>query len=1023
MDYNPAIWCIKNNRTASIIFLLIAAYGIYSFFTISRMEDPEFTVKTAVVVTPFPGASPYRVESLVTDKLEKKIQEMPEVEHVYSQSLLNVSIITVDLKENVKDVKASWDRLRNKVSSIQEQLPKGVLPSRVDDEFGDVFGIVIAVSGEGFSYSELEEAAKKAKEKILKIDAVGRFDIYGVQEERIYVDFTPARLAEYGRTPFRISQFLDVQNTIAPSGEAFVGGERIALETTGEFKEIDQLKDATLRIPGMAQGFTIADGAEIHRDYVDPPMPMARFNGKPAVVMAINMAKGENLITLGQEVKDKLKEVEMLLPVGFNFDMMVFQPKFVSRSINEFSLNLFLAVMLVLIVMFIFTGLRTGAIVGTLVPMAMLSCIALLPLFDVTLQRISISALIIALGILLDNGVVVSEDLLVRMSSGNGKFQAIRDSSKNIWLPLLISSLTTIFAFLPIFLAESGVGEYTLSLFVVVTITLLSSWVLSLTLVPFLCYYFLKPEKSIQTFSTPLYQSYRKILIWVLKNRLIFMTCTCFLLIFSLIGFKSIPQIFFPPNVREMFVVNFWEPFGTDIRKTSKDVSKLEKYLLEQEEVDSIGSFIGIGGPRWYLSLRPEQEFPNYAFLIINTNTSDDVPVLIDKIGEKINSYFPDIRFSVKLLENGPSVGAPIQIRIYGEEIETIYAIHDEINEILKDTPGVYNIREDWGEWSKRLLVNVKQEQAKIAGLNSTDIALSLQTQVSGLHATQFREKDKVIPVVVRAKDRQREDISAVEDLSVFSIHGTGNVPLSQVATTELVWQPSNIRRRDAERQMTIKADLKGRYAMDVMKELRPKLDALVKSENWPLGYTLEEGGEVEKSSNAKKSIFEGVPIAAALLILVLMLEFNSIRNVLIILLTFPLVMIGVTPGLYLTNSPFGFMALLGLISLAGIVINNAIMVIDRVEFEKDEGNSLTDAILMGSQRRLRPILSTVMTTIAGLVPLAIQGGEFWRPMANTIIFGLAFATVLSLLVCPVLYSLFHNVNFKDYKWDPKKKV
>ncbi len=1014
---NPAEWCVKNNRTALIIFLLVIVGGFTNFFTMSRMEDPKFTVRTAVVVTPFPGAAPDRVESLVTDKLEKKIREMPEVKRIESQSMTGVSILTIDIFDHYKNVTEVWDKLRNKVRDARSSLPKEVRESVVNDEFGDVFSIVLALTGDGYSYRQMKDVAMDIRNEFLNLEPVGKVNLYGLQEERIYVEFSNARIAEYGYTPFLLAQRLASQNVITPSGEARVGNERIVLDTSGEFKLVDQLQNASLRRPGAAEGVRLSDAVNVHRGFIDPPLPMMRFNGEPAIFIAINMDPGFNISELGDVVQKHVADLQSVLPVGLEINTLVYQPKFVHRGIVNFTMSLLEAIAFVLAVMFLFTGIRNGLIVGTLVPTAMLACILVMPYFDISLQRISIAALIIALGILVDNGVVVSEAIFVGISKGRERLDVIKTVTRELRIPLLVSSLTTIFAFLPILLAQSGVGEYTLSLFIVVTSTLLASWVLSMTLVPFLCYYFLKPQKSTAHFIDRLYPLYREVLRLSLTYRARLLILIVGLFFVSVAGFKLVPRMFFPPNDREMFVINLWLPYGSDIRYTSEQAQKIESFLLQQDEVESVGTLVGEGGPRWYLSLRPKQAYPNYSFFVINTHTVEGVEVVSEATKDYIARNLPDARYSVRRLENGPAVGNPIQVRISGEDIDTLYQLRDQVFEEIDSVAGISHLHDDWGEWTKKMSIDVDQNRARRAGLTSFDIALSLQTQVSGYEATQYREGEEVIPIVIRSQDDFRKDLGSVEDLKVFTVLERRNLPLSQVATTHLEWQPSNIRRRDAQRTITLKADLEGRYATQVMKEIEPKIDALTQKSDWPRGYSVSYGGEVEKSKESKKSIKDGLPIAAGLLIFVLIAQFNSIRAVAIIMLTVPLMMIGVTPGLLLTQSPFGFMAMLGFISLAGIVVNNALMMIDRIEWERKRGVVPQDAIVNAAITRLRPILATALTTIMGLIPLALQGGEFWRPMANTIIFGLAFATVLTLGVCPVLYSLFYKIPFKDYDW------
>ncbi|WP_022662054.1 efflux RND transporter permease subunit [Paucidesulfovibrio longus] len=1015
-----AQWCIKNNRTFLVAMLCIVFSGISTYMTISRLEDPEFTIRDAMVVTYFPGATPYKMESLVTEELEKAIRTIPEVEHVLSESMNGISIIRVKVFERYTDMKPIWDRLRNEIDDVAPKLPSGVVGPYVNDQFGDVFGIVAALRGDGYSYRELKEYAERIQDRLLAMPDVGKVAIHGEQDEAIYVEFSDAKLAELGVNPKLILDVLKSQNAITPGGNALVGPERIVIEATGEFNSMEDIARTTFVIPGTARNVSLADIATIRRGYEDPAATMTRFNGENCLMIAVNMAKGGNIVELGDKVAAQFKEIQADLPVGLDLDFVAYQPKFVQSAINEFMVNLLEAFAFVVIVMLLYAGLRTAVVAAMLVPMAVLMSIALMPFFNVVLQRVSIASLIIALGMLVDNGVVVSEAILVRLAAGQERMKAVVESVKGLRIPLLAASLTTIFAFLPIATAQSMVGEYCLSMFIVITLTLLSSWVLSLTFVPFCCYYFLKPKLQRQTFENVFYRLYRGFLLLGLKQRTLSVGVAVALMAVASWGFTKLPQTFFPPNERDMFIIDFWQPYGTDIGTTSQRVADLENWLLAQDETASVGSIVGSGGPRWYLALSPEQDNPNYAFMIVNTKTIEGAATLLDRTREEIAAHFPDTRADVKMLENGPPVGAPIQVRLSGPSMKTLYSLRDRVNTILESTPGVYDIWDDWGEWTKKLQVDVQQENAKRVGISTQDIGFSLNAIVNGTTPTKYREGTEDIPIVLRLKESERVGLGRIEDASVYNVNSYSRVPLSQVATVRLVWQPSDIRRRDHQRTMTVKATLSGRFASDALADIQPRIDALTQSPDWPRGYKVEYGGEQEETAKAQRSIYVGLPLAMLLIVLTLVSQFNSIRRTLIILLAIPPMIIGVTFGLHVSDAPFGFMAMLGMISLMGIIINNAIIFIDQVDIENKRGHTPQDAIVVAAQRRLRPILMTASTTVIGLIPLSLQGGEMWRPMANTLIFGLSFATFLTLGLAPVLYSIFFKAGFKGYEYDPE---
>jgi len=1011
---NPAALCIRNNRTSLVLLLLLVFLGVSTYLDIPQLEDPEFTVRVAVVITPFPGASPQRVEDLVTDKLEERIREMPEVDYITSRSLSGLSIIEIHIRQRFMDLAPIWQDLRNKVDDAAQNLPDGVRSPVVNDEFGDVFGILIALTADGYTYQEMKDAADDLRNQLLRLEDVAKVNIHGAQEERIFVEFSNARLAEFGFSPAHLAQVLRTQNTIQPSGVALVGPERIVMEPSGEFTSLDDLASTAFRLPGGGQSISLRDFADVSRGYVDPPTTMTRFNGQRSLVLAVSMAQGGKITDLGERVSAWLETAQGNLPIGLDLEILLFQPEFVRAAIDNFMVNLLLAFVFVVAAMFVCTGARTGFVAALVIPMSILTCIALMPLFDVDLQRVSIASFIIALGLLVNNGVVVSENILVRIQRGASRMDAATESVRELWFPLLTSSLTTILAFMPIPMAKSETGEYTMSLFIVVSLTLLLSWLFSLTMVPLLSYYLQKSEQSDKERTPetpgPLRRGFAALLRGCLRWRVSFVLLALLVTTAGVAAFRQVPTIFFPPNDREMFTIEFWQPFGTDIQVTADRLHDVEEFLLQQEGVASTGTFIGSGGPRWYLSLSPEQDNPNYAFVIVNTRSLEDVSPLIQTTKHHLRDHFPDTRATVRRLELGPPVGAPIQIRISGPDIDGLYALRDRVIQTVAPVKGVSSIHEDWGEWTKKMVVDVNQDQAKRVGLSTQDIALSLRSQISGITATHYREGDKLVPIVLRARESFRQDLGNLEGMNVYAFEDGRNVPLLQLASPRLTWQPGEIRRRNQTRTMTIKVEVSGRYPAEVLEDVRTRMDELLSGPDWPEAYFVEYGGEEEESAEANASVMAGIPLAMGLLCLVLIVQFNSIRRFLVIMLTIPPMMAGISAGLLLTGEPFGFMAMLGMISLVGIIVNNAILIVDRVEIERNAGASGQDMVINGVLERLRAILLTAGTTVMGLVPLSLLGGDMWRPMANVLIFGLTFSSLFTLLLCPVLYSLFFGI-------------
>ena len=1017
---NFTAWCIRNNRTSFFILVLFGLLGLQTYFTLPRLENPQFVMRVAMIQTIFPGASPLKVEQLVTDPLEEKLRTIAEIDHISSQSLNGLSLIIIEVKESFKDMKPIWDKIRNKVEDVKPDLPAGVFDPVVDDDFGENFGIVLALTGDGYTYRELKDVADDVRDELLTINDVAKIDSYGIQEERIFVEFSNTRLAESGISPAMLADVLSRQNIVQPGGNARVGPDRIIIEPTGEYKSVQDIRRTVLRQPGQAGALYLEDIASVWRGFVDPPSEMARVDNQPGIVMAISMAENGRITDLGPTVMQTLEDISADLPIGLDFKVIAYQPKFVGKAINDFMRNLAEAFLFVFIVVLLFTGLRTGLVVGILVPMAMLLCMVFMPVFNVNLQKISIASLIIALGILVDNGVVVSEEILVRLSRGEERLKACSRAATNLAMPMLAATLSTIFAFLPIPMAQSTTGEYCFSLFVVVTITLLTSWVLAMTMIPLLSFYLLRPKRKQQTFSNLFYRFYRRLLVMNLKARPVHVLLVVVLTVTAIWSFKFVPTIFFPPNEREMFFIDLYMPYGSDIDVTQQRAGELETHLLEMQEVTTVGTFVGNPGPRWYLSLDMSDNGTHYARMIINTHTTPDVDRVLVKAKAFMDNQFPEVRYVANKLENGPPVGAPIQVRISGSDIKTIYDLRAQLVTEMKQVAGVVNIRDDWGEWTKKLRIYVKQDEAKKAGFTSQDIALSLMTQISGYEATEYREGEEIIPIVLRSKDSYREDLGRIESMNVYSWQDGRSIPLLQLARAKMRWQPSNIRRRDGQRTMTVKADVDGRFASAVIADIQGRMTLLVNAETWPIGYNLVYGGQFEESANASESIQASLPLAFGLILLLLVLQFNSIRRMIIIVLTIPPMMFGITFGLIATKVPFGFMAMLGMISLTGIIINNAIILIDSIEKERFKGQSAQNAVVIAAQKRLRPIIMTATTTIVGLLPLSLQGGEMWRPMANTLIFGLAFSTLLTLVLCPVLYSLFFRIRFRKYEWDEK---
>ncbi len=1016
---------IEKNRVTTAALLVIGVAGIGAYFSLPRAEDPGFIIRTAVVQTIFPGASPERVELLVTDKLEKAIEEMPEIDYLRSETKTGISVINVNIQPQYKDMRPIWDKLRRKVDRVVPDLPEGIIGPTVNDEFGDVFGTIITITGEGFTYAELKDVADDVRDDLLRIDEVAKVDIFGAQGEQVFVEYQNARLAELGLSPIQLQSILEARNIIIPGGSVTTGDERIALEPSGNFESVEELRRSVINLPGRRDLVYLEDIATIHRGYIDPPRSLARATGRPALALAISLREGGNILRLGEQVRALHQTLSARYPIGVDFDVVAFQPDYVDRKVSDFVGSVLQAIGIVVIVMLAFLGLRTGLVVSSLIPMAMVMALLLMSLLGIGLDQMSLASLIIALGMLVDNAIVMSESIMVQMAEGKSRLEAAVGSANELRIPLLTSSLTTAAAFLPIFLAKSNAGEYTAPIFKVVTITLLSSWILALTMIPLLCYRFLKvpARKSDDGYHSTFYTRYRAVLLWMLQHRGRTVAGVAVLFFLAMSAMRWVPNIFFPPGDRAMITGEIRLPTGSPIERTSSAIQAIEGFLGDSLMATDAGgvvnwaAFIGEGAPRYILPYSPEPPTPDFAYLLINTTSREAVDSLALRLNRYVSDWLPDVTAKFRPVPLGPPVKWPIEIRLSGREPDRLFQIVEQIKAQVAATPGTKNVRDDWGRRTKKILVRVNQPRARRAGVSSRDVAISLQTVLSGFATTEYREGDKVIPVTMRSVQADREDLGKIEGLNVFAQATGRSVPLKQVADLEVSWQPAKIVRRDRVWTVAIQAELEpGLTATEVNAQLEPWLEQ--QHAAWGQGFQYAVGGEDEEAAKSQASIAAQMPIAALIIILLLVGQFNSFRRPAIILLTIPMGLIGVVIGLLLARSYFGFMTLLGVISLAGIVINNAIVLLDRIKLEIEQnGLDPRRAVVEAAQRRLRPILLTTATTVGGLLPLWLGGGPMWEPMAIAIIFGLIFATGLTLGLVPVLYALFFRVSFEGFRY------
>lgn len=1015
---------IKYNRVTYMVLVVIVLMGIVGYNNLPRNSMPPFTIRVASVVTNFPGASPERVESLITDKIEKVVQEIPEMKNVTSESRTGLSVVNLTLKDNVPQEKLQpiWDKLRRKIETIKNDLPKGIYgPEVQDDDIGVVYGIIVGLESDGYEYAETKKYADDLRDEIIGLDNAAKVELGGEIKERIFIDYKDAELAKLGISSSQLEQIIASTNIIISAGEVNLGDERIIMEPSGNLESVEDISNILIRVGNSQTPVRLGEITTIRRDYITPRKSVVKINGHEAMALYVSLKEGANIIQLGKSVDQLLAEYNQVLPVGINAIRIASQDTDVDRSVNDFISNVIQSIIIVLLVMFIFLGFRTGLVVASLIPTAIISTLFLMNFFTIGLNQVSLAALIMALGMLVDNAIVMTESMMIRMEKGESGVDAAINSSKELMIPLLISSLTTSAAFLSFFLAESTMGEIMGPLFSVITLSLLSSWLMALTIVPLFAVFMIKIKKKQENKASifdKLNVYYNKLLQYTINRPTVTLLVIVGIFVLSIFGFGKLPFVFFPDSERNLVTLDMSLPLGTNIETTEGNINKIEKYvqanLLTNEErtkgISDWSSYIGVGPNSYDLGYSPGEQNSGYAHMLINTSSGQDNQMVIDSLENFAFYHLPDAKVTVKKLGSGGGSSVPIQIRLTGKDPKELFKIVGKIKGKLIETVGTKNVDDNWGPKIKKFYIKIDQSKLSRSGLTNQDIAVSLNTILSGATVGQFRESDQTIPLVMRAKGSNSISYEKLESLSIFSQQNGKNIPLAQVATIIPEWQYAKILRRDLKRTVTVESQLvKGFTASDVTSIVEPWLAE--ESKNWKPGYSFEFGGESESSSEAMGAVANKLPLAFFIILMLLVLQFNSFRKTTIVLSTIPLGIIGVVGGLLLANSNFSFTGFLGVISLAGILINNAIVLIDRIQIELTEYNrEPLDAIIQAANERFRPILLTTFTTSLGLIPLWIGGGPMWEPMAIGIIFGLLFATVITLIFVPIMYKLLFKV-------------
>ena len=1016
MKQDIATYFIKNKVISWMLTLIFLVGGTVSFFGLGQLEDPAFTIKDAMVVTAYPGATPQQVEEEVTYPIEKAIQQLTYVDEVNSLSSRGLSQITVTMKNNYgpDDLPQIWDELRRKVNDISSNLPPGVAKPKVIDDFGDVFGILLAITGEGYSYKELSDYVDYLRREIELVDGVGKVSVTGNQQEQVFIEISMQRLSSLGISLDTIYNILATQNLVTSAGAVRIGDEYVRVHPTGEFKNVDELGDLIITDKGANGLIYLRDVADIKKGFKEIPDNLVSFDGHQALNMGVSFVDGVNVVEVGQRVMQRLAELKEQQPVGIDIDEVYSQPTEVDKSVSGFVVSLGQAVAIVIIVLLFFMGLRSGLLIGLILLLTVLGTFVFMKWMAIDLQRISLGALVIALGMLVDNAIVVVEGILIGMQKGRTRAQAASDIVTQTKWPLLGATVIAVMAFAPIGLSQDSTGEYCRTLFTVLLISLMLSWFTAISLTPFFADIFFKNinveqgENQKDPYSGIFFVVYRKSLEFCMRRAWLTILTLILMLGGSLYGFTLLKQSFFPASTTPMFMVDVWLPEGTDIRATNDTLKSLEKVVNAEDGVNYVSSSAGKGSQRFMLTYAPEKSYASYGELIVRVKRFEDVIPVMRKFSQAMNKDHPEVEYKLKQVMLGPSSGSKIEARIVGSDPTILRGIASQVVDIMNADPGAFNIRHDWRERTKVIEPVFNESQARRYGITKKEVDELLQMAFSGINIGLYREGTNLMPIVARLPEEERVDISTIEGMKIWSPAIQGYIPLQQVVLgVNVRWEDPLVVRKNRKRIITIMADpdpLGDETAASVQARLLPIIETI----DLPAGYSLEWGGEYESSADAKASLFQTMPMGYLAMFLITIFLFNKVKEALIVWATVPLAIIGVTIGLLLLNTPFGFMALLGFLSLSGMLVKNGIVLLDQIEIEIASGKEKYLAVVDAAVSRVRPVCMAAITTVLGMLPLLPD--VFFKPMAVTIMFGLSFATVLTLIVVPVLYRLFHKL-------------
>jgi multidrug efflux pump len=1018
MGFNLSAWALRNRQIVLFLMILLAAVGAVSYTKLGQSEDPPFTFKAMVIRTLWPGATAEEVSRQVTERIEKKLMETGEYERIVSFSRPGESQVTFMARDSLhsKDIPELWYQIRKKVSDIRHTLPPEVQGPFFNDEFGTTFGNIYALTGAGFDYAVLKDYAERVQIQLQRVKDVGKVELVGLQDEKVWIELSNLKLATLGVPLEAVQQALREQNAVSTAGFFETPSERLQLRVSGRFDSVDQIRQFPVRVGDRT--FRIGDVADVHRGFNDPPAPRMRFMGEDAIGLAVSMKDGGDILVLGQALEGEFERLARNLPAGMELRKVSDQPAAVKAGVGEFVQVLVEALVIVLLVSFFSLGLRTGLVVALAIPLVLAMTFAAMHYFGIGLHKISLGALVLALGLLVDDAIIAVEMMAIKMEQGFDRLKAASYAWTSTAFPMLTGTLITAAGFLPIATAASSTGEYTRSIFQVVTIALLTSWVAAVLFVPYLGERLLpdlaklhaarhdKHGHAPDPYATPFYQRVRRVVEWCVRRRKTVIVLTIAAFVGSILLFRFVPQQFFPASGRPELLVDLKLAEGASLANTAERVKQLEALLKQQDGIENYVAYVGSGSPRFYLPLDQQLPAASFAQFVVLASSLEERERLRSWLIGTVEQQFPDLRARVTRLENGPPVGYPVQFRVTGEHIEQARALAREVAEKVRDNPHLVNVHLDWEEPSKAVFLKIDQDRARALGVSTAQVSSFLQSSLTGTTVSQYREDNELIEILLRGTARERGDLGNLASLALPTSNGQ-SVALSQVATLEYGFEEGIIWHRNRLPAVTVRADIyDNQQPATLVKQILPTLQSI--RAKLPDGYLLEVGGTVEDAERGQKSVNAGMPLFIVVVLSLLMVQLRSFSRTVMVFLTAPLGLIGVTVFLLVFRQPFGFVAMLGTIALAGMIMRNSVILVDQIEQDIASGLDRWQAIIEATVRRFRPIVLTALAAVLAMIPLSRS--VFYGPMAVAIMGGLIVATALTLLFLPALYAAWFRV-------------